>query len=51
MVFCQFADFMSLQDISNGLKSATGDPNNMGIKEAPSKSAIDFQNELRDTSV
>ena len=36
MVFCQFADCVSLRDISNGLKSATGNLNHLGIKCAPS---------------
>ena len=51
MVFCQFADCVSLRDISNGLKSATGNLNHLGIKDAPSKSTIGYQNEHRDSGV
>lgn len=36
MIFCQFANSTSVRDISNGLKSATGNLNHLGIREAPS---------------
>lgn len=51
MVFCQFASCGSLRDISNGLKSATGNLNHLGIQRAPSKSTLSYQNERRDSSV
>lgn len=51
MVFCQFASCGSLRDISNGLKSATGNLNHLGIQRAPSKSTLSYQNEHRDSSV
>ena len=31
MLFCQFAKSQSVRDISNGLRSATGNPNHLGI--------------------
>jgi len=40
MIFCQFAKSQSVRDIGNGLRSATGNFNRLGIKQAPSKSTI-----------
>ncbi|PKP52372.1 MAG: IS4 family transposase, partial [Bacteroidetes bacterium HGW-Bacteroidetes-1] len=40
MLFCQFAKSQSVRDISNGLRSATGNLNHLGIQKAPSKSTI-----------
>lgn len=48
MLFCQFAKSQSLRDISNGLRSATGNLNHLGIERAPSKSTIGYQNKNRD---
>jgi len=48
MLFCQFAKSQSLRDISNGLRSATGNLNHLGISKAPSKSTISYQNKNRD---
>jgi hypothetical protein len=48
MLFCQFAKSLSLRDISNGLRSATGNLNHLGIQRAPSKSTIGYQNKHRD---
>jgi len=48
MLFCQFAKSSSLRDISNGLRSATGNLNHMGVSMAPSKSTIGYQNKNRD---
>ena len=48
MLFCQFAKSQSVRDISNGLRSATGNLNHMGIQKAPSKSTISYQNQRRD---
>jgi hypothetical protein len=48
MLFCQFAKSQSLRDISNGLRSATGNLNHLGIKVAPSKSTLGYQNKIRD---
>ena len=48
MLFCQFSKSQSLRDISNGLHSATGNLNHLGINKAPSKSTISYQNKHRD---
>ncbi len=47
-MFCQFAKSQSVRDISNGLRSATGNLNHLGINRAPSKSSISYQNKQRD---
>ena len=47
MLFCQFAKSQSVRDISNGLRSATGNLNHLGIGNAPSKSTISYQNKHR----
>jgi hypothetical protein len=47
MLFCQFAKSQSVRDISNGLRSATGNLNHLGIEKAPSKSTISYQNKHR----
>ena len=48
MLFCQFAKSQSVRDISNGLRSATGNLNHLGIDRAPSKSTLSYQNKHRD---
>lgn len=47
MLFCQFAKSQSVRDISNGLRSATGNLNHLGVKKAPSKSTVSYQNKNR----
>lgn len=47
MLFCQFAKSQSVRDISNGLRSATGNLNHLGVQRAPSKSSISYQNKHR----
>jgi hypothetical protein len=47
MLFCQFAKSQSVRDISNGLRSATGNLNHLGINKTPSKSSISYQNKNR----
>jgi hypothetical protein len=47
MLFCQFAKSQSVRDISNGLRSATGNLNHMGMPRAPSKSTLSYQNKNR----
>lgn len=47
MLFCQFANSQSVRDISNGLRSATGNLNHLGVTKAPSKSSISYQNKHR----
>ena len=51
MLFCQFAKSQSVRDISNGLRSATGNLNHLGIDKAPSKSTISYQNKHRDYNI
>ena len=48
MLFCHFAKSTSVRNISNGLRSATGNLNHLGIIKAPSKSSISYQNKRRD---
>lgn len=47
MLFCQFAKSQSVRDISNGLRSATGNLNHLGVIKAPSKSTLSYQNKNR----
>ena len=47
MLFCHFAKSTSVRDISNGLRSATGNLNHLGVSRAPSKSSISYQNDLQ----
>lgn len=47
MLFCQFSKSQSVRDISNGLRSATGNLNHLGVNKAPSKSTISYQNKHR----
>ena len=47
MLFCQFAKSQSVRDISNGLRSATGNLNHLGMVKAPSKSTLSYQNKHR----
>jgi len=51
MLFCHFAKSTSVRDISNGLRSATGNLNHLGIRQAPSKSSISYQNKRRDADL
>ena len=51
MIFCQFANCVSLRDISNGMRSAQGNLNHLGLKSAPSKSTLSYQNEHRNSKV
>jgi hypothetical protein len=51
MLFCHFAKSTSVRDISNGLRSATGNLNHLGIQRAPSKSSISYQNKRRDADL
>lgn len=51
MLFCQFAKSQSVRDISNGLRSATGNLNHLGIDRSPSKSTISYQNKNRNWEI
>ncbi len=48
MLFCHIAKSKSVRDIINGPRSATGNLNYLGIKCAPSKSTISYQNKNGD---
>lgn len=48
MLFCHLAKSQSLRDISNGLRSATGNLNHLGNVTSPSKSNLGYQNKHRD---
>jgi len=47
MLFMQLAKANSLRDISNGLRSATGNLNHLGVKKAPSRSSLSYINANR----
>ncbi|KGN78453.1 transposase, partial [Porphyromonas cangingivalis] len=51
MMFSQFSNCDSVRDISNGLNSANGNLNHLGIARAPSKSTIAYQNAHRNSNV
>lgn len=51
MLFCQFAKSQSVRDISNGLRSATGNLNHLGVERAPPKSTIGYQNKVRNWEI
>lgn len=48
MLFCHLAKSQSLRDISNGLRSATGNLNHFGNVHPPTKSNLGYQNKHRD---
>jgi hypothetical protein len=48
MLFCQFAKCESLNDICNGMRSATGDHNHLGVSKSMCKSSLSYNNEHRD---
>lgn len=47
MIFLHLSSSTSLREISNGLRSATGNLNHLGIIKAPSKSSLSYLNEKR----
>lgn len=51
MLFCQLSSADSVRDISNGLRSTTGNMNYTGISRAPSKSNLSYMNSHRDHSL
>lgn len=51
MLFCHFGKSASTRDISNGLRSATGNLNHLGLKKAPSKSSLSYQNARRSSEL
>lgn len=48
MLFLHFSASNSLREISNGLISATGNLNHLGVSKAPSKSSLSYINKKRD---
>lgn len=48
MLFCQFSKLNSLRDVTNGLHSASGNLNHLGLQQAPSKSSLSYQNKNRE---
>ena len=51
IMFSQFSNCDSVRDISNGLNSANGNLNHLGIARAPSKSTIAYRNAHRNSKV
>lgn len=51
MLFCQFGHADSVRDISNGLRSITGNINHLGCKQAPSKSSVSYVNKHRTSKI
>lgn len=51
MLFCHLAKVSSLREISNGLRSATGNLNHLGVEIAPSKSTLSYINQHRNWEV
>ncbi len=47
MVFCQFSKSNSLNDVCNGMRSATGDLNHLGLTKAMKKSSLSYTNKHR----
>lgn len=47
MVFCQFSKSNSLNDICNGMRSATGDLNHLGVTKAMKRSSLAYNNQHR----
>lgn len=51
MLFSQFGQANSVRDISNGLRSITGNLNHLGCIKAPSKSSVSYVNKHRSFEV
>lgn len=51
MIFCQFAVCVSLRDTINGMHSAMGNLNHLGMEKAPSRSTLGYQNKNRSSEV
>lgn len=51
MLFCHFSKANSLREISNGLRSATGNLNHLGVSLAPSKSSLSYINMHRNWEI
>lgn len=51
MIFCHMGQLNSVRDISNGLRSITGNIIHLGCKQAPSKSSMSYINENRTSKI
>lgn len=51
MIFCHLGQVGSLRDISNGLRSITGNINHLGCKRSPSKSSLSYINQERNSGL
>ena len=51
MLFMQLASANSLRDITNGLRSATGNLNHFGVLRAPCKSSLSYLNKHRSADI
>ncbi|MFQ6678834.1 MAG: IS4 family transposase [Fidelibacterota bacterium] len=51
MLFCQFSKLNSLRDVCNGLRSASGNLNHLGVRKAPAKSSLSYENKHRNWEV
>jgi hypothetical protein len=47
MLFCQFSKSNSVREVCNGMNSATGDLNHLGVTKAMNKSSLSYNNEHR----
>lgn len=47
MLFCQFSKSNSLREVCNGMRSATGNLNHLGVSKAMNKSSLAYCNEHR----
>ncbi len=48
MLFCQFSKLNFLRDVTNGLRSTSGNLNHLGLHKAPSKYSLGYQNKERE---
>lgn len=48
MMYCQFAKANSLNEVCNGLRSATGDLNHLGVTKPMCRSSLAYNNQHRD---
>ena len=51
MVFCQFSKSNSLNEVCNGMRSATGDLNHLGLIKAMKRSSLAYNNQHRSWEV
>lgn len=51
MMYCHLGNASSVRDISEGLRSTTGNLVHLGIKNSPSKSSVSYQNKHRSWTI